>query len=241
MRITAKFRVSTEHAKLELNEHLAKLADIARRLSATDAFAKNWFLRANTLDEARFYPLEEQGSISTAIQAVLNTRFKRGKGPRAVLLWNGCEEQDEGAAINYRYECEPILNELEIEYPNSAAGGKRLGNTTQVAELVMAIVSQWDPAFVSVAPSFYFNHQVFKDRPGIGWMLYLPRDLTVQQVPEAHALIPASIADQEKPRGTIVVSTTEGFDIQNPAHVQLANAIEIRLVDQDLLPRYMDL
>ena len=42
--------------------------------------------------------------------------------------------------------------------------------------------------------------------------------------------------------GTIIVSVTdEPFSIENPAHLKIANDIEIRLVDQDLLPRYADL
>ncbi|MEG1324979.1 MAG: Imm52 family immunity protein, partial [Janthinobacterium sp.] len=83
------------------------------------------------------------------------------------------------------------------------------------------------------------------DRPGVGWMLYLPRVLTTQQVPEARALVPVmATGEQGKDRqiGTIIVSVTdEPFNDENPEHVKIANAIEIRLVDQDLLPRYVDI
>jgi GTP-sensing pleiotropic transcriptional regulator CodY len=72
-------------------------------------------------------------------------------------------------------------------------------------------------------------------------MLYLPRVLTVQQVPEARALVPVMGADK-KQLGTIIISVTdEPFSEENPEHVKIANAIEIRLVDQDLLPRYSEL
>lgn len=86
---------------------------------------------------------------------------------------------------------------------------------------------------------------VFKDRPGVGWMLYLPQVLTVQQVPEARALVPVMGKDakgKDKQLGTIIVSVTdEPFSDENPEHVKIANAIEIRLVDQDLLPLFTDL
>ena len=76
-------------------------------------------------------------------------------------------------------------------------------------------------------------------------MLYLPRVLTVQQVPEARALIPVMEKDEQgkdKQIGTIIVSVTdELFSDENPEHVKIANAIEIRLVDQDLLPRHVDI
>lgn len=42
--------------------------------------------------------------------------------------------------------------------------------------------------------------------------------------------------------GTIVVSVTDAvFSLDNPEHVEVANRIEIRLVDQDLLPAYADI
>ncbi len=76
-------------------------------------------------------------------------------------------------------------------------------------------------------------------------MLYLPNTLTVQQVPEARALLPVMGKDakgKERQVGTIIVSVTdEPFSDENPEHVKIANAIEIRLVDQDLLPRFADL
>ena len=47
---------------------------------------------------------------------------------------------------------------------------------------------------------------------------------------------------KDKQIGTIIVSVTdEPFNDENPEHVKIANAIEIRLVDQDLLPRYVDI
>jgi hypothetical protein len=63
----------------------------------------------------------------------------------------------------------------------------------------------------------------------------------VQQVPEARALIPVPEAGK-KQTGTIIVSVKDAvFSADNPEHVEIANRIEIRLVDLDLLPRYTDL
>lgn len=65
--------------------------------------------------------------------------------------------------------------------------------------------------------------------------------LTVQQVPKARALIPVRDASG-KQTGTIIVSVTDAvFSAGNPEHVEIANRVENRLVDQDLLPRYADL
>jgi hypothetical protein len=73
-------------------------------------------------------------------------------------------------------------------------------------------------------------------------MLYLPEVLTAQEVPEAGALIPVLDEKKKKQTGTIIVSVAdEPFSSDNPEHVKIANKIEVRLVDQDLLPRYSDL
>lgn len=109
-----------------------------------------------------------------------------------------------------------------------------------VTSLIHKSIVLWHPTFVTIESAGYFDKKVFKDRPGIGWMLYLPRVLTVQQVPEARALVPVLGADK-KQIGTIIVSVTDApFSDENPEHVKIANSIEIRLVDQDLLPRYAD-
>lgn len=112
-------------------------------------------------------------------------------------------------------------------------------------ELLSIVAGSLRPVLITVARNDYFEKQVFKDRPGVGWLLYLPRVLTVQQVPEARALIPVMEKDEQgkdKQIGTIIVSVTdELFSDENPGHVKIANAIEIRLVDQDLLPRHVDI
>jgi hypothetical protein len=65
--------------------------------------------------------------------------------------------------------------------------------------------------------------------------------LTERQIPEARALVPVFAVDG-KQQGTIIFRVTdEPFSDSNPDHMRIANAIEVRLVDQDLLPRYADL
>jgi Immunity protein 52 len=61
--------------------------------------------------------------------------------------------------------------------------------------------------------------------------------LTSAELPEARALIP--VMKDKKQMGTIIVSITDGvFDYRNPEHLEIARAIETRLVDQDLLPTW---
>ena len=99
----------------------------------------------------------------------------------------------------------------------------------------------WPALSIEVGSFIYASeHKVFEKRPGAGWMLYLPRVLTSLQVPEAASLIP--VMDGELQKGTIVVSVVdEPFSAAKEEHVAVANAIELRLVDQDLLPLYAEL
>jgi hypothetical protein len=109
-----------------------------------------------------------------------------------------------------------------------------------VAEVLSAVVRIYDSLYVTFGPFFYYTNKVFEDRPGVSWMLYLPHALTAAQVPEARALIP--VVHDDKQLGTIIVSVTDDvFDVNNRDHVKAANDIEIRLADQDLLPRFVDL
>lgn len=120
-----------------------------------------------------------------------------------------------------------------------------MGGLDGVTELLSIIARTLRPNYITVARYQYFQKQVFQDRPGVGWMLYLPRALTVQQVPQARALVRVMGKDKkgkDKQIGTIIVSVTDApFSDENPEHVKIANAIEIRLVDQDLIPRFSDL
>lgn len=71
--------------------------------------------------------------------------------------------------------------------------------------------------------------------------MYLPTVITQQQVPEAREIVPVLEAGRAQ-TGTIIVSTTDApFSTQNPEHIETANRIEVRLVDQDLLPAFADL
>ena len=90
---------------------------------------------------------------------------------------------------------------------------------------------------IQVGPFKYYTlHQVFPKRPGAGWMLYLPTAITSEALPEAAELVP--VTENGRQTGTIIVSVSdEVFSADNPDHVRIANAIEIRLADQDLFLR----
>ena len=70
------------------------------------------------------------------------------------------------------------------------------------------------PGHITVESNGYYERNTFKDRPGVSWMLYLPRVLTAQQVPEARALVPVMSLDRTK--GTIIVSHAAASPANGP-------------------------
>ena len=220
-----------------------KIATIVRFLQKTEAFGKNWFLSQETEAESFRYPVfDASGELTTAAEAVLEAEFK-GETSRFLSAWNG-ELGDGGGATMALGFSDSDWPARTVRISDHGQGVKRLG-IDGVKELLSVIAGSLRPVLITVARNQYFRKQVFKDRPRVSWMLYLPRILTVQQVPEARALAPVMTRDEQgkdKQIGTIIVSVTdEPFSDENPEHVRIANAIEIRLVNQDLLPRYVDI
>ncbi len=200
----------------------------------------NWHLKGDTLDEALLYPaFDADGAPSSPAVAVLTEEFRSKKSKVShASIWNGKTQAGEGASMSCRVSDAKVLPDtfsIRLGVPACYA------TADDLVDLIKAIAATFNPALVEASPEGYFEKQVFDDKPGVGWMLYLPKAITTQQVPEARALIPVTGGDR-KQIGTIVVSVIDTvFSVDNPDHVDVANRIEIRLVDQDLLPRYTDI
>lgn len=243
MIIKSLFKRDAVNPSIAFRPAVKKISMVARFLQKTEALGKNWFLSQDTKEKSFLYPVfDASGELTTAAEAVLETEFK-GEKFRFLSAWNGELGEGEGAtmALGFSDSDWPAWS-FKISY--KGVGAKRLG-IDGVKELLSIIAGSLRPVLITVARNDYFEKQVFKDRPGVGWMLYLPRVLTTQQVPEARALVPVMATGEQgkdKQIGTIIVSVTdEPFNDENPEHVKIANAIESRLVDQDLLPRYVDI
>lgn len=219
-----------------------ELFRFSRAISSFSPLLQRWFLTSsNSKEEALLYEAFNDGGPTTAALAVLREKNKGVDDIRSVSLWNGADQEREAASLSSR--CNVLGRPDAFEFGlkvRPEVYDWRIG-----AEWIEAAVRIWPPLFATFAPFWHSEKRVFKDRPGVGWMLYLPRVLTAQQVPEARALVPVmgkNAKGKDEQRGTIIVSVTdEPFSDENPDHVRIANAIEIRLVDQDLLPRYADL
>ncbi|MFP3747894.1 Imm52 family immunity protein, partial [Achromobacter sp. SIMBA_011] len=69
-------------------------------------------------------------------------------------------------------------------FPDTVSIGARgafIDNKNVVVSIVVKTAQEFSPAVISAAPDGYTEKQAFQDRPGVGWMIYLPVDLTTQQ------------------------------------------------------------
>nr|WP_322054536.1 immunity 52 family protein [Paraburkholderia bannensis] len=198
-------------------------------------------MSADSIDEALQRPVYVNFEPSTVAIAQLTSEYNgQLNDPKSIFCWNGKQSADENALISLSFDTGALSSFLEISLGEKRLDNSRLGLYKAVAEIVSDVVFAYNAPYVTFGPRTYQVQQVFEDRPGVGWMLYLPHVLAPTEVPEARALIP--VMRDGAQLGTIIVSVTdEVFDVNNRAHVKVANDIEIRLADQDLLPRFVDL
>jgi hypothetical protein len=243
MQFIAQFRETLDVGQSNYTFHLKRLRPVIEVLAAKDRRLSKWFLTGDTEKDALLYPVyEAEATPSTAALAVLKQEY-RGEDDfaKSISIWNGEPVKKDGAALSLAFDNGSMPRDFDLSIGEESAESSRLGNFESVANVVTTIADVYAPVYQTVAPRKYAAKQVFDDKPGVGWMLYLPKVLSVQQVPEARALIPVPEAGR-KQTGTIIVSVTDAvFSVDNPEHVEIANRIEIRLADQDLLPRYSDI
>lgn len=232
----------TSNTLIPIDQQALEMFQLAKFAGAWAPGLDRWFLSSDkSKDEALLYEAFDTNGPTAAAMAVWRERNKGVTDIRSLSIWNGAEKSSDSASISSTTSAlgRPDSVGLQLKL-NPAVTDWHKG-----CELIRAATAIWPALFATFSPFWHSEKQVFKDRPGVGWMLYLPHALTVQQVPEARALVPVMGKDEkgrDKQIGTIVVSVTdEPFSDENPEHVKIANAIEIRLADQDLLPRYADL
>lgn len=238
MQINAQFRdqsLSPTDFATVLNRLGAIIDSMADK--HVDLVRSKWRLKGDSQEEASHYPVFDANEPSTAALSVLQEEFRTSPNQTYVAIWDGNETSVAGVNMVCHVGQPGKLNSFAIEM----VGEHCVDDLDSVAHILMQAVHEFAPVYAEVSPAEYFEKRVFDDKPGVGWMLYLPKVITTQQVPEAHALIPVPEAGR-KQTGTIIVSVTDAmFSVDNPEHVEIANRIEIRLVDQDLLPRYADI
>ncbi len=232
--ISANFRTGATLPSIE--EHYTDLWEMARFLDTLGIAVTEWFPPADTEANSLLNPAFTQtGPSPAAIAMAKADKDNLAHDLRTLGVWNGKEDEG-GMVYTATYNTGPIPSFLSI----STEEVKPLLDCRNLISLLQFIVAKWKPMLIQVTPDEYGDLSVFKDRPGAGWMLYLPLAVNAQQLPEAAEIIAIMDEKGKKQQGSLIVTVTDIFDTKNQEHVKRANAIETRLVDQDLLPRMSD-
>lgn len=230
LKISANFRTGETLPTIDTQYH--DLWRLASALTAIGLPIVDWCPPADTPANSRLNSaFSTLGPSAAALALARADKDNLAPDLRTLGVWNGKEDAG-GMTFTTTYNTGRIPSNLLLSEESIPA----FENYQNVIQLVIAIVEIWKPMLVKVTPWGYDEHQIFKDRPPVGWMLYLPFELTSKQVPEAAQLIPIGDKQKKGDQGTLIISTKKVFDVENPEHVSSANAIETRLVDQDLLP-----
>lgn len=221
-------------APTDFSQTFARIGAVIDVMSmAEPLFARpNWRMKGDTLEEAQARDVYAADTgVDRTTLAELEDEY-RGKNVSFIGIWLNGGHQDLGASIEVMACGGTFPDTVSVD-----ARGAFLDRKDVVAGILARSVQEFTPAAVTVAPDDYEAQQAFDDRPGVGWMLYLPAELTVQQVPEAQELIPVLSADGRRRLGTIIISIKdEPFSVDNEAHLVAAHDIEVRLISLDLLP-----
>lgn len=222
----------------DVNTQLGQLWQAAVILDGIGIPLTDWYPTAENPDDAlRNCAFDSNGPSPAAVAiAKENDRHNDDKDMRSMAVWNGKRRAGSAGISNILF---PADSPASCTFEISSTGVAPLLDKANVIQVATKLLDLYPAPFISVSESRYDAiHKVFKDRPGVGWMLYLPRKITTSDVPEAQELIAVTDKNGEQ-RGTFVVSIKdEPFSVKNEEHIKIATAIEIRLVDKDMLPRY---
>lgn len=228
--ISANFRTGPLLPSIE--SHCTDIWQLAKTMQALGLPLDKWYPPADTPANSLLNKAFDEAGPATAALAVLKANKENlASDLRSLGVWNGTEE-DGAIAYTAMYTTGRIPSYFSL----NAKGVDTFLNPNNVVSLAKAIVTLWKPMVVRIAPAEYADKNVFHDRPGVGWMLYLPFTVDAYQVPEAESVINIIDEASNEQLGSLIITVNEVFDAEKPEHIKRANAIETRLVDQDLLP-----
>ncbi|QDD65527.1 hypothetical protein EJD96_15850 [Herbaspirillum seropedicae] len=223
--------------KMTLEARMGKVRELLLTLGKYDSLLmpKEWMVATGDQDGSFRYPAFDGDIPSRAMLAYYTELFRKEgpDSPRLVALWNGQLQHGVGADCSLQFNSGPgQCEKISIGIDDIS----KWQDWSAMLDVVKTSVRLYAPRTLFVQPNVY--QPVFFDKPSVGWMLYLPRSLSHSQVPEARRLEPV-LDNDGKQIGTVVISVDDAiFDVGNSQHVKIANDIEIRLADQDLLPRF---
>lgn len=129
---------------------------------------------------------------------------------------------------------------LSVDFSNPDPVPARLRDLDRYLETIDTILSWKRPRHLRCGPGLYFlnDHPLDTVRAGIGWLGWVPFDLSASEVPEAAVVLPMQ-------GGTVVACQRDWWVAAGPqrdtAAVRRAQALEMRLNALGVLPSILEL
>jgi hypothetical protein len=129
---------------------------------------------------------------------------------------------------------------LSVDFTNPDPVPPLLRDLDRYLETIDTVISWKRPQHLRCGPPMYFlnDHPLDKARSGIGWLGWVPFDLSASQVPEAAIILPLH-------GGTFLASQRDWWSAYGPqrdeAAVHRAQALELRLNHLGVLPTIIEL
>jgi hypothetical protein len=219
-------------------EHLGDLWKVARLFEPLRFKIDAWYPAASTVKKSLANPAFDCRGPTSAALEMLRAQDERDKMPyyRIASIWNGATK---GRSAVFSTSLSSDAHFPNCVFRLQLDDVAELDDIRTMQQFMHGLLTIWlGASLMEVGPTAYYTtEKVFPQRPGAGWMLYLPTPIATKQLPEAAELLPVMEGFEQK--GTIIVSVPDTtFSVDNRDHVATANAIEVRLADQDLLPAY---
>lgn len=207
---------------------LDRSAKVVKKLTRQE---QEWYLTGYSKKEALKYAVFNGNEPSQNAVNILEQHYKTNHPLINESIWNG---QADGAACSISHYMKLIDNPRKSNIIIDI--DQQVSQTSDVIDSLSLLAKGKNRTWIKVDSKGYWrkDRNVFPDRLYVGWMLYIPHVVLPELIPEAAKIVP--VIENEKQKGTIVVSTEEIFDGNNKEHISKANDIEIKLMDLGLLP-----
>lgn len=160
----------------------------------------------------------------------------------SISAWNGREDIAYGSSFHImagdgnHWSSNPFANSVDIHLPRHSRENVDLINAEAMRALLLAVVAGWEPDNAEVMDW----KQLSRLAPGeqlphfrTGWMSYVGPRYAPHVTPP-----PQVISEPVAGGGLLMLATREPFDISNPAHEALADAIQRALEPiQSMVPQ----
>jgi hypothetical protein len=220
--------------KRRLIAYLEDMADYLKAIAPLDPLLSTWFLKGNSVAEAR--QLDFLSDFRSCYEKLARRKHNREADRHPDMgfcfgIWNGHTEVAQGMSVSSdRGWAKPDY--LNLGLPWRSEVSENLFRIPTLVTIIHTAAKRWPLRWAHVSSDEYqCDKVILRGFRGVGWMAYVPALLAKSDFPEAAQIIHLGTL------GSVVVTTNEVFSSENPDHVERAHTIAVKLFDRGLLER----